>query len=102
MAQQRARVLIVGTGGVGTMSAYALEQGGKAEVTAVMRSNYDAVKKNGVRIDSVQYGNGINGWRPTKSELNLMNSGVLVLTDSKSVRLFPVSHRKASLHLISF
>lgn len=45
MTQQRTRVLIIGTGGVGTMSAYALEQGGKAEVRAVMRSNYDTVKK---------------------------------------------------------
>lgn len=52
MSEQKARVLIVGTGGVGTMSAYALQQGGKAEVTAVMRSNYEAVKENGVNIDS--------------------------------------------------
>lgn len=66
MSEQKARVLIVGTGGVGTMSAYALEQGGKAEVTAVMRSNYEAVKANGVNIDSVQYGNGIK-FRPTNS-----------------------------------
>lgn len=68
MSEQKARVLIVGTGGVGTMSAYALQQGGKAEVTAVMRSNYEAVKENGVNIDSVQYGNGIR-FRPTNSEL---------------------------------
>ncbi|KAL4935563.1 hypothetical protein BDV06DRAFT_234212 [Aspergillus oleicola] len=65
MAQEKARVLIVGTGGVGTMSAYALEQGGKAEVTAVMRSNFDAVQKNGISIDSCQWGNDIKGWRPS-------------------------------------
>lgn len=65
-AAQKARVLIVGVGGVGTMSAYALEMGGKAEVTAVMRSNYDSVQKNGISIDSCQYGNQIKGWRPTK------------------------------------
>lgn len=47
------------------MAAYALEQGGKAEVTAVMRSNYEAVRKNGICIDSVQYGTGITRWRPT-------------------------------------
>lgn len=69
MSEQKARVLIVGTGGVGTMSAYALQQGGKAEVTAVMRSNYEAVKANGVNIDSVQYGNGIR-FRPTNSEFS--------------------------------
>lgn len=72
MSEQKARVLIVGTGGVGTMSAYALEQGGKAEVTAVMRSNYEAVKANGVNIDSVQYGNGIR-FRPTNSELSCLS-----------------------------
>lgn len=64
---EKARVLIVGTGGVGTMSAYALEKGGKAEVTAVMRSNYEAVKANGVDIDSIQYGK-IVGFRPSNSQ----------------------------------
>ncbi|RHZ60122.1 ketopantoate reductase family protein [Aspergillus thermomutatus] len=71
MAHEKARVLIVGTGGVGTMSAYALEQGGKAEVTAVMRSNYDAVAKHGIDIDSIQYGNDIRGWRPTQIRKNV-------------------------------
>ncbi|KAI0017082.1 putative 2-dehydropantoate 2-reductase [Xylariomycetidae sp. FL0641] len=65
MADAKARVLIVGTGGVGTMAAYALETGGKAEVTAVMRSNYDAVEKNGIAIDSIEHGHDIKGWRPT-------------------------------------
>lgn len=62
----KSRVLVVGTGGIGTMSAYALENGGLAEVTAVMRSNYDAAVKNGIDIDSVQYGQ-IKAWRPTAS-----------------------------------
>ncbi|KAL3454342.1 ApbA-domain-containing protein [Aspergillus insuetus] len=60
----KSRVLVVGTGGIGTMSAYALEKGGLAEVTAVMRSNYDAAMSNGVDIDSVLWGQ-IKGWRPT-------------------------------------
>ncbi|UPK90429.1 hypothetical protein LCI18_001364 [Fusarium solani-melongenae] len=60
----KSRVLVVGTGGIGTMSAYALENGGLAEVTAVMRSNYDAAVKDGIDIDSVQYGQ-IKAWRPT-------------------------------------
>ncbi|KAL2799421.1 ApbA-domain-containing protein [Aspergillus keveii] len=60
----KSRVLVVGTGGIGTMSAYALEQGGLAEVTAVMRSNYDAAVNNGIDIDSVLWGQ-IKGWRPT-------------------------------------
>ncbi|KAL4736983.1 ketopantoate reductase PanE/ApbA C terminal-domain-containing protein [Aspergillus similis] len=64
--QQKARVLVVGTGGIGAMCSYALDQGGKAEVTAVLRSNYDAVQKDGFEIDSVQYGR-ISGWRPASS-----------------------------------
>lgn len=49
------------------MAAYALETGGKAAVTAVMRSNYDAVKAKGISIDSLEYGNDIKGWRPSES-----------------------------------
>ncbi|KAJ5161813.1 ketopantoate reductase PanE/ApbA C terminal-domain-containing protein [Penicillium capsulatum] len=60
----KSRVLVVGTGGIGTMSAYALEKGGLAEVTAVMRSNYDAAVKNGIDIDSVLWGQ-IKAWRPS-------------------------------------
>lgn len=62
----KCRVLVVGTGGIGSMSAYALEQGGLAEVTAVMRSNYDAVLKQGIDIDSVLWGQ-VSSWRPTAS-----------------------------------
>ena len=60
----KSRVLIVGTGGIGTMGAYALEFGGKAEVTAVLRSNYEAVLRDGFDIDSVVYGQ-IKSWRPS-------------------------------------
>ncbi|KIW18940.1 hypothetical protein PV08_03229 [Exophiala spinifera] len=62
----KANVLLVGSGGVGTMGAYALETGGKAEVTAVLRSNYAVVSKEGFSIDSIEHGNGIVGWKPTK------------------------------------
>ncbi|KAI1613038.1 putative 2-dehydropantoate 2-reductase [Exophiala viscosa] len=62
----KANVLLVGSGGVGTMGAYALETGGKAEVTAVLRSNFDVVSKQGFFIDSIEHGNGIEGWKPTK------------------------------------
>ncbi|KAI5358134.1 Putative ketopantoate reductase ApbA/PanE, 6-phosphogluconate dehydrogenase-like domain superfamily [Septoria linicola] len=64
-AMQKARVLLVGSGGVGTMAAYALEKGGHAEVTAICRSNYETVKKNGFTIDSIQHGHNITGFRPT-------------------------------------
>lgn len=49
------------------MAAYALEIGGQAEVTAVLRSNYDAVQKNGFSIDSIEHGNGIKNFRPTET-----------------------------------
>ena len=61
----KARVLLVGGGGVGAMACYALESGGKAEVTAVLRSNHEVVQKNGFQIDSIEHGNGIRDFRPT-------------------------------------
>ncbi|KAK9424872.1 putative 2-dehydropantoate 2-reductase [Seiridium unicorne] len=65
MASIKARILIVGTGGVGAMAAYALDIGGKAEVTAVLRSNFAAVQERGFNIDSIEHGHDIKGWRPT-------------------------------------
>ncbi|KAI0907760.1 putative 2-dehydropantoate 2-reductase [Ustulina deusta] len=65
MAQAKARILIIGTGGVGTIAAYALETGGRAEVTAVMRSNYAVVERNGIDINSIEHGHDIKAWRPT-------------------------------------
>ncbi|KAF9873996.1 hypothetical protein CkaCkLH20_08368 [Colletotrichum karsti] len=59
----KSRILVVGTGGIGTICAYALEKGGLAEVTAVMRSNYDAAVENGIDIESVQWGT-VKAWRP--------------------------------------
>ncbi|KAJ5312203.1 hypothetical protein N7508_003033 [Penicillium antarcticum] len=92
MVQEKARVLIVGTGGVGTMSAYALMQGGKADVTAVMRSNYDTAVKNGISIDSIQYGHDIKGFRPTtivKTVPNVAKEGLkpfdFILVTTKSI-----------------
>ncbi|KAK0702213.1 2-dehydropantoate 2-reductase [Lasiosphaeris hirsuta] len=61
----KANVLVVGSGGVGTMVAYALEKGGRANVTAVLRSNYSAVEKGGFTINSLDHGD-IRGWRPTQ------------------------------------
>lgn len=61
----KASVLVIGGGGIGTMLSYALETGGKANVTMVLRSNYEVVLKSGFSIDSVDHGKGIRGWRPT-------------------------------------
>ncbi|KAK7990142.1 hypothetical protein PG989_010457 [Apiospora arundinis] len=65
MSERKAQVLIVGVGGVGAMAAYALEIGGKAEVTAVLRSNYNAVAERGFKIDSIEHGHDIKGFRPS-------------------------------------
>lgn len=61
----KSKVIIVGSGGVGAIAAYGLEYGGKAEVTLVIRSDYDVVKKEGFEIKSCDYGH-IKGFKPSK------------------------------------
>jgi len=57
------RALLVGGGGVGTIAGFNLEASEQARVTFILRSNYDAVLKDGFVIDS--YDNGkVEGWRP--------------------------------------
>ncbi|KPM44120.1 hypothetical protein AK830_g2433 [Neonectria ditissima] len=58
------QVLLLGSGGVGTIGALNLEVGGKASVTAVLRSNLKAVLDNGFSIESCDHGR-IVGWRPS-------------------------------------
>lgn len=57
-------ILLVGSGGVGTMAAYALEYSGKACVTSVLRSDYARVVDKGFTIDSCDYGH-VEGFRTT-------------------------------------
>ncbi|EOD51986.1 putative 2-dehydropantoate 2-reductase family protein [Neofusicoccum parvum UCRNP2] len=61
----KSNILVVGFGGIGTMTAYNLEVGGLATVTGVLRSNYDLVKERGFRIWSVDHGD-IESWRPSQ------------------------------------
>jgi 2-dehydropantoate 2-reductase len=49
------KVLIFGTGGVGSIYAYILETAG-TEVTAVCRSNFSAVSSNGISLESALFG----------------------------------------------
>jgi ketopantoate reductase len=63
-------VLIIGSGGVGTITALNLELGGKAAVAAVLRSNFDVVTNRGFTIHSVDYGHW-DGWRPSQSRISL-------------------------------
>ncbi|EGO01027.1 hypothetical protein SERLA73DRAFT_105546 [Serpula lacrymans var. lacrymans S7.3] len=58
-------VLLVGLGAVGTIYAHILKKSGLARVTAVARSNYDAVNAHGMHIKSVKYGD-IPSWRPDR------------------------------------
>ena len=52
------RILLHGSGAVGTIYVYLLSKAGY-DVTAVCRSNYEAAKANGFLIDSDRYGKGI-------------------------------------------
>lgn len=61
----KAQVLLIGSGGVGTIASLGLELGGHAQVTSVLRSDYEKVRDHGFSIESVDHGNFEN-WRPTK------------------------------------
>ena len=63
----KARVLLIGCGGVGSISALNLEIGGKAAVTAVVRSSYDVVKARGFNIKSIDHG-VVNGFKPSTGQ----------------------------------
>ncbi|KAK2013697.1 2-dehydropantoate 2-reductase [Colletotrichum eremochloae] len=59
------QVLLVGAGGIGAIAALNLERGGSAEVTAVLRSNFDIVSRKGFSITSCDHGN-VEDWRPSR------------------------------------
>jgi 2-dehydropantoate 2-reductase len=63
---RKSQILVIGSGGVGTMAAYALETGNLATVTIVCRSNFSTVQSNGFTIDSIEHGHNITSWRPTR------------------------------------
>ncbi|KAF4452262.1 2-dehydropantoate 2-reductase [Fusarium austroafricanum] len=52
----KARILLIGCGGIGCIAALNLEYGGQAQVTAVLRSSYQIVKDRGFTINSVDHG----------------------------------------------
>lgn len=66
---EKCKVLLIGSGGVGTIASYSMEYGGKVAVTSVLRSDYATVKEKGFTIDSVDYGH-VDCFRPT----NVVNS----------------------------
>jgi len=67
MVQNKVNILLVGCGGIGTIAALNLETGGRAAVTAVLRSNYKVVKERGFNIRSIDHGE-VCGFRPSTSE----------------------------------
>lgn len=57
------QILLIGTGGVGTIVACGLSYTKKSVVSVVVRSDYEKVKDAGWEINSCNYGN-IVGWKP--------------------------------------
>jgi ketopantoate reductase len=55
-------VLLVGGGGVGTIASLNITLGGLANVTMVLRSNYEAVREHGYRIKSCDHPE-VTHWR---------------------------------------
>ncbi|KAH5071243.1 hypothetical protein HBH96_002590 [Parastagonospora nodorum] len=57
-------VLVIGGGAVGAIAALNLDAGGLAEVTIVLRSNYEAVQKSGYDFESCDHGT-VKSWKPS-------------------------------------
>ncbi len=56
-------VLLIGTGGVGTIVAYGIDYVGKANLSVVVRRDYSKVIESGWDLNSCDYGE-IKGWKP--------------------------------------
>ncbi|KAI7818716.1 ketopantoate reductase PanE/ApbA-domain-containing protein [Gamsiella multidivaricata] len=58
------RILTVGTGAIGAYYTWRMQQSGHCTVTAVCRSNYEAVKTKGIEIQTVAWGEGPHVFKP--------------------------------------
>ncbi|KAI0357545.1 hypothetical protein OH77DRAFT_109518 [Trametes cingulata] len=56
---------VVGFGAIGALYAFALHKSGSVRITAVCRSNYDALQEHGLDIDSDRFGTHA-GWKPDR------------------------------------
>jgi ketopantoate reductase len=65
MPPRKSNILLIGSGGVGTIAALNLEASGLASVTAVLRSNFEKVQKDGFSIKSCNHG-VLKGWKPSE------------------------------------
>ena len=90
----KSRVLLIGSGAVGTIGAYNLESGGEAEVTAVCRSNFKIVVESGLTIDSCDHGK-VNGWRPTEGMSKSLDfyASLVLISCIRSAEQYPKYQR---------
>ncbi|TBU23735.1 ketopantoate reductase PanE/ApbA C terminal-domain-containing protein [Dichomitus squalens] len=56
-------VCVVGFGAIGALYAFALDKTSKVRITAVCRSNYDALQEHGLDFESDRFGN-YTPWKP--------------------------------------
>lgn len=59
----KSNVLLIGTGGVGTVVAYGIDYVGKSNLSVVVRRDYPKVVESGWDLNSCDYGE-VKGWRP--------------------------------------
>lgn len=65
--EKQFNICLIGSGGVGTVAALVLENSGKANVTAVLRSKYAVVAEKGWDVESIDHGK-LTGWRPSRGQ----------------------------------
>ncbi|GMF06831.1 unnamed protein product [Ambrosiozyma monospora] len=63
MTTAKPNVLLIGTGGVGTIVAYEIHSVDKSTLSVVVRSDYAKVKETGWEINSSEYGK-VEHWKP--------------------------------------
>jgi NADPH-dependent 2,4-dienoyl-CoA reductase/sulfur reductase-like enzyme len=66
-------VLVIGGGAVGAVAALNIDIGGLAEVTIVLRSNYEVVKNSGYNFESCDHGS-VEAWKPSVGRLPSRNT----------------------------
>jgi hypothetical protein len=102
-------VLVIGGGAVGAVAALNLDVGGLAEVTIVLRSNYEAVQESGYDFESIDHG-AVNSWKPSVGRCQLSSSTRrpsklaphVINTSSKSATPSPTSSKKTLHHTTTF
>lgn len=77
---EKANVLLIGSGGVGTIVAYGIDYVGKSRLDLVVRRDYETVKESGYDIDSCDYGE-ITGWKPDNIFPSVEDAGQAAVSD---------------------